>query len=125
MLEPPTSPLPSPQPGGGACSSTAIRCGGNPAAQLPPPRAGVHSRRGPSTQPREGRAAESAPRAAAQTFPGFPPSFDLTLGPGERKLRRAGEPARPEARAPGAGRTPGPLPKEAAGGTRSAPAPGR
>lgn len=121
MLEPHTSPLPSPQPGGGACSSTGVRCGGNPEAQLPPPRAGGAQPQGTRHQPRKGRAAESVPRAAAQTFPGLTP-LDLTLGPG-REETKEGRGVR-EAGGAGARRTPGPLPKEAAGGTRSAPAPG-
>lgn len=95
---------------------------GTPRLNFHHPGLGGHSRRGPGTQPRKGRAAESAPRAAAQTFPGFP-AFDLTLGPG-REETKEGRGVR-EAGGAGARRTPGPLPKEAAGGTRSAPAPGR
>ncbi|XP_032470731.1 uncharacterized protein C16orf74 homolog [Phocoena sinus] len=76
---------------------------GTPRLNFHHPGLGGHSRRGPGTQPRKGRAAESVPRAAAQTFPGLTP-LDLNLGPGRRRAapalppRRAGEIRRPRAR---------------------------
>ena len=45
-------PSPSPRLGGGAHSSTAIRCGGTPKSHFHHPELRMHSRRGPGTQPR-------------------------------------------------------------------------